>query len=240
MQQLADIMRGPIHVAINPETGQPTGPELPERNLHQGRISHLQGDIQSAFNVYFQSRVAIRYPQTLNQQTADWAAYWVALAQYEQENYSTVVESTEQYLKTPGTWTLAAATLRANALAESGHYDEAVKILEREPVRAPQYLGNQARVRRWRRLAAGESAVDPQLTAPPAEPETTTEEPKAPADEPKSAEDKTAEQTPPDPETPKETPEDLPASDDKPDPRFEEEPQADPSPAEETPPSERW
>ncbi|MCA9075443.1 MAG: hypothetical protein KDA93_10440 [Planctomycetaceae bacterium] len=221
LQQLYEIMQGPKHVTINEETGQPQL-MMPERNLHRGRISDLQGDVESALSVYVRSQLSIPLPDTLNQHTSDWSAYWAALAQFEQGDYSVAAESTERYLKTPGFWALAAVTLRANALAHDGHYDEAVKILEREPVRAPQYLGNQARVRRWRRLAAGESAVDPLLTAPPAEPETPPAEPEPTADEPKPTQDSPDDETPPDADAPRETPADLPPSDEKPDPRFEE------------------
>lgn len=235
LQQLSITMQGPVQININPETGQPAGFELPKQNLQQGRIVYLQGDIETAKNVYLRSRLGIPHPQTPNQQTADWATYWAAMAQFEQGDYSVAAESTEHYLRRPGSRALAATMLRANALAHDGHFEEAVKVLEREPVRAPQYLGNQARVRRWRRLAQDESAVDPVLTAPPAEPksspadpETPAQTPEEPVDEPQVDSGTSDEETPAELDSPRETPDDLPASDEKPDPRFNDPSDADP------------
>ncbi len=237
LEQQAFVLRGPINVTRNPETGQ-YDLELPVRNLQQARISYIQGDIDSALQVYLRSRLSLPHPQTPNQAASDWSSYWAALAQYDQEDFDVSAESAEHYLKVPGLWTTAAKSLHANALANLGRFDEAVEILEKEPVRAPQHLGNQTLVRRWRRLANGESAIDPELTGakPPADSDPAdsapTDEP-TPDDEPMPLSDDPDGESPPDLHRPVATPDDLPPSDEQPDPRFEEESPADLPPADE-------
>ncbi len=234
LTRLSFVLQSPKNVSRNPETGEDVFAP-PERNLYQARIAYIQGDIDSALQVYLRSRLSIPHPKTANKDASDWSTYWAALAQYELEDYIVAAESAEHYLKGPGAWSTAATFLQANALAQEGKFAEAVHILEREPVRAPQHLGNQSLVRRWRRLAKGESAIDPKLTSTDAPPKTRDLEPEPPADEPVPAEESPAGEEPPDPNQPRETPTDLPPSEARPDPRFEEDPDANLPPADEPP-----
>jgi len=237
LTRLSFVLQGPINVSVDPKTGRFDVLTPPERNLFQARIAYIQGDIGSALQVYLRSRLSLPHPRTRNKDTSDWSTYWAALAQYELADYAVASESAEHYLKRPGAWRTAAKALQANALAQEGKFAEAAQILEREPVRAPQHLGNQSLVRRWRRLAKGESAIDPQLTIPAAESQTPATDLESPADEPEPAEDSPPMEEPPDPNLPMETPSDLPPSDERPDPRFEEDPDANLPPADEPPAS---
>ncbi|MEZ6145680.1 MAG: hypothetical protein R3B91_09750 [Planctomycetaceae bacterium] len=229
------VLQGPIQVAVNPETGKYDVFAAPKRSLQQARIDAAQGKIDSALQVYLQARISLPHPETPNQNALDWSTYWAALAQYEMHDFGVAAESAEHYLKRPGSWGTAATSLMANALAQQGEFEKAVAILERESVRAAQHLGNQSLVRRWRRLAKGESAVDPQLTATPSAPEASDTQPESSTEEPMPKVESSPDEASPALLENKETPTDLPQSEERPDLRFEDGPPVDLPSAEEAP-----
>lgn len=147
----------PIPVVTDRQTQQTTL-GTPERRMLRIRTDQLLGKFEEATERYLSIRhlevepVPVQELAILNRMGAENAIYWTAICKFEEREYEAAIEQLSSYLKRydrNGRWNFAARALLADCHGESGHFSEAIAVLERTRSDDPYREANAIRVKRW-------------------------------------------------------------------------------------------